>query len=97
MNTDELTQIVTAHQSVVARHDQEMAEIRLILAEIARSQAQTQAQQALNTEAIANISSQQTLNAQAIALNREDIAQLTANIEGLRNQVSDYIAGRERQ
>ncbi|MGA7934292.1 MAG: hypothetical protein WCA35_12155 [Kovacikia sp.] len=90
MNTDELTQVVTAHQSIVARHDQEMAEIRLILTEIARSQAQTQAQQALNTQAIANLTTQQELS-------RQDINQLTANIEGLRNQVADYIAGRERQ
>lgn len=32
MNTEELTQIVTAHQSVLSRHDQEMAEIRQSLA-----------------------------------------------------------------
>ncbi|UBF27166.1 hypothetical protein K9N68_04150 [Kovacikia minuta CCNUW1] len=52
MNTEELTQVVTAHQSAIARHDEEMASIRATLAEVAKSQAQNQAQQNLNTQAI---------------------------------------------
>ncbi|XGW00889.1 MAG: hypothetical protein ACAF41_33480 (plasmid) [Leptolyngbya sp. BL-A-14] len=45
MNTEELTQVVTAHQSAISHHDTEMADIRAVLAETAR-------QQAVNREAI---------------------------------------------
>jgi hypothetical protein len=46
MNPDELTQIVTAHQSAIGR-------IEGILLELAQAHRQTQAQQQINTQAIA--------------------------------------------
>lgn len=83
MNTEELTQVVTAHQSAIARHESHTDRLEATLERIAE-------QQERNALAIANLTTQQ-------ALSRQDISQLTTNIESLRNQVADYIAGRERQ
>ncbi|XHX78497.1 MAG: hypothetical protein RBJ76_00725 [Stenomitos frigidus ULC029] len=80
MNTEELTQVVTAHQSAVSRHDTEMAEIRAILAATAQ-------QQTKNTQAIAQLTAEQQLS-------RQDIKQLTASILDLRNSVANYIQNR---
>jgi len=86
MNTEELTQVVTAHQNTIFRHDgyeSRLDRIETILQRVAE-------QQERNTQTIANLATQQELS-------RQDINQLTANIEGLRNQVATYIAGREQQ
>lgn len=109
MNTDELTQIATAHQSAISRHDQEMAEIRAILATTA-TQQHTNTQRtteheewlAAQQEAIARheewLARQQEasdrIDAQQQA-NAEAIANLTASILDLRNLVADYIQNRE--
>ncbi len=82
MTPEELAPIVTAHQVVLSRHDAEMAEIRLILNQVAQQQQAT--------------ARQQEINAQQIALNREDIAELKASITELRNIVADYIQGRSQ-
>ena len=105
MNTDELTQIANVHQSVLTRHDQEIAGIRTLmnlsaaqhrddLNTIRAILTQIAQQQAANTQAI-------TQNQQAIAqltaeqqLSRQDINTLTANIQELRNMVADYIQSR---
>ena len=42
------------------------------------------------------ISQQQEANTHAIALNREDIGELKASIQDLRNLVADYIQGRNQ-
>jgi maleate cis-trans isomerase len=72
----ELTQFVRVHNAAIAQHERWLTGIQATLDRVAESQAQTQAQQALNTQAIAS---------------------LTANIEGLRNQVADYMSERGRQ
>jgi hypothetical protein len=76
MNTEELTSIATAHQNALSRHDLEMAEIRVALATVIQAQQRTE--------------EQQQINARQIALNQQDIANLTASIMELRNVVSDY-------
>ncbi|MBF2025619.1 MAG: hypothetical protein IGS48_02470 [Oscillatoriales cyanobacterium C42_A2020_001] len=48
MTPEELTTVVTAHQSAISRHDLEMAEIRSILSHVAQ-------QQSLNQESIATL------------------------------------------
>lgn len=51
MNTDELTQVVTAHQQAIARHDQyesRVDRIEAILETVAQSQQRTEAQQEMN-------------------------------------------------
>ncbi len=86
MNTEELTQVITAHQNAISRHDgyeNRLDRIETILQRVA-------GQQEINTQAIANLATQQELS-------RQDINQLTANIEDLRNQVATYITGREQQ
>ncbi len=55
MNTDELTQIATAHQSVLTRHEQQFAVINATLDRIALSQERISQQQALNTEGMAEL------------------------------------------
>lgn len=100
MNTEELTQIATAHQQAITRHEQEMAEIRAILRQSAIQHAQqmesitaqinsNSAQISSNSAQIDRISAQQALNQQAIA-------ELTASITELRNLVSDYLQGRSQ-
>jgi len=101
MNTDELTQMATAHQNAISRHDMEMAEIRAVLRESADRGTQHEhwlteheitIQRIDNT--LARTAAQQEANAQQIALNRQDIASLTAGILDLRNLVADYLQGR---
>ena len=105
METQELTQIITAHQQAIARqeqafadaatrHDREIQEIRAILAATAQQQAANAQQIAQNQQAIAQ-------NQQAIAqlsaesqLSRQDINSLTASILELRNLVADYLRSR---
>jgi len=105
MNAEELTQIANVHQSVLTRHDQEIAGIRTLmnlsaaqhrddLNTIRAVLTQIAQQQAINTQAIAQ-------NQQAIAqltaeqqLSRQDITSLTASILELRNLVADYIQAR---
>lgn len=100
MNTDELTQITTAHHAIISRHDVEMAEIRAVLRESADKHTQHEQEltaheatmQKIN-DTLARTAAQQEANAQQIALNREDIASLTAGILDLRNLVADYSQG----
>lgn len=75
MTPDELTQFVNIQQSVLTRHDAEMAEIRAVLNQVAH---------------------QQETNTHQIELNRQDITQLTASIQELRNLVADYIQSRNQ-
>ena len=96
MNTEELTQVVTAHQSAISRQEQWQAEHETRLERIEAILAATAAQQQLNTQTIAQ-------NQQAIAnliaaqeLTRQDIAQLTAGIADLRNQVADWMSNRNQ-
>lgn len=55
LSNAELTQFVRVHNAAIAHHEQEIAQIRTILAEVAKGQAQNQAQQAINTQEIANL------------------------------------------
>ena len=75
MTPEELTQFVNIQQTVLTRHDAEMAEIRAVLNQVAH---------------------QQETNTQQIELNRQDITQLTASIQELRNLVADYIQSRNQ-
>ncbi|UBF27920.1 hypothetical protein K9N68_08490 [Kovacikia minuta CCNUW1] len=99
MNTEELTQIASAHQSAIARHDQEMAEIRAILregqarseralAEHERALAQHDQAIAQHDQEMAAIRSQQALIAQ-------NFTNFTAGLEELRILVANYLRGRE--
>lgn len=93
MNTEELTQIATAHQSAISRHDHEMAEIRAALRQGNEQHNQEmaalrQAHDRHNQE-IDAISRQQALNAQGIT-------ELKASILELRNIVADYIQERSQ-
>ncbi len=83
MNTEELTNIATAHQSAISRHDSEMTEIRVILAETAQ-------QQTKNAQAIAQLTAAQQLS-------RQDIHQLTASILDLRNSGAGASSGWGRE
>ncbi len=103
MNTDELTQIATAHQSAISRHDVEMAEIRATLNTVGQrldavGERLDTVGERLDTIDIKldRVAEQQEANAQQIALNREDIAILTARILELGNLVADYLQGRSR-
>lgn len=98
MNTEELTQVVTAHQSAISRqgqwqaeHETRMARVEAILERLAQQQEQ---QQEVSQERFNRIEAILEQTAQAISLNREDIAQLTGNIESLRNQVADWMSSR---
>ncbi len=88
MNTDELTQITTAHHNNISRHDVEMAEIRATLNTVAHKLDEV-------AEQFNQVADQQEAAAQQIALNRQDIASLTAGILDLRNLVADYLQERE--
>lgn len=55
MTPEELTQLASVHQTILTRHDVEMAEIRAVLASVAQQQEATAHQAALNQEAIANL------------------------------------------
>lgn len=87
MNTDELTQITTAHHNVISRHDVEMAEIRTTLNTVSHKLDEV-------ADQFNQVAAQQDVNAQQIALNRQDIASLSAGILDLRNLVADYLEGR---
>ncbi len=87
MNTDELTQITTAHHNVISRHDVEMAEIRTTLNTVSHKLDQV-------GDKLNQVAAQQDVNAHQIALNRQDITSLTAGILDLRNLVADYLEGR---
>ncbi len=99
MNAEELTQVVTAHQSAISRqgqsqaeHETRMARIEAILERVAQRQEQ---QQEVSHERLNRIEAILEQTTQAIALNREDIAQLTASIGELRNQVADWMSNRQ--
>ncbi len=91
MNTEELTQIATAHQQAITRHEMEMADIRAILSQGFQQQqaamAQQQAAMAQHEQEMAEIRAQQRLNPQ-------DISELKGSIQELRNLVADYIQAR---
>jgi len=100
MNAEELTQIANVHQSVLTRHDQEIAGIRTLMNLSAAQHrddlntirvvlTQIAQQQAINTQAIAQLTAEQQLS-------RQDITSLTASILELRNLVADYIQGRSQ-
>jgi phytoene/squalene synthetase len=98
MNTEELTQIANVHQSVLTRHDQEVAGIRTLLS---LSAAQHRDDLATIRTVLNQISQQQASNTQAIAqltaeqqLSRQDLNSLTASIRELRGVVADYIQTR---
>jgi len=55
MTPEELTTVVTAHQVAISRHDAEMAEIRAILANVAKQTTNLAQQQVQNQEAIAHL------------------------------------------
>jgi chromosome segregation ATPase len=98
METQELTQIVTAHQQAIVRqeealtaattqHDREIQDIRAILAATAQQQAANAQQIAQNQQAIAQLSAESQLS-------RQDINSLTASILELRNLVADDMRSR---
>jgi len=87
MNTEELTQVVTAHQSAISRHDSEMAEIRVILQRVGERLDRMAERQEVHEQLIESTTRQG-------ALNQEAIATLTASIQDLRNLVADYLQGR---
>lgn len=96
MNTEELTQITTAHQSAIARHEQWFGEYQAAsvvsndrLNRIEAILEATAQQQEANTQAIAQLSAEQQLS-------RQDINSLTASILELRHLVADYIQSRTR-
>jgi len=89
MNTEELTQVVTAHQSAIARHSAEMSELRGTLITIGQTLERIATQQETNTRQI-------EANNHQGELNQEAIATLTASILDLRNLVADYIQGRSQ-
>jgi alpha-D-ribose 1-methylphosphonate 5-triphosphate diphosphatase PhnM len=82
MNTDELTQIVTAHQIAIARHDQWQAEQEA-------ASRQHNAEMAEIRATLAAIASQQ-------ALNTQEISRLTAGMIDLRDQVSNFVRSQEQ-
>jgi hypothetical protein len=98
MNTEELTGIANVHQSILTRHDQEIAGVRTLL-NLTASQRRDD-MNAIN-QILSRVAQQQEANAQAIAnltaeqqLSRQDINSLTAGILDLRNLVADYIQSR---
>ena len=94
MNTDELTQITTAHHNVISRHDVEMAEIRTTLNIVSHKLDEAADQFNQVADQFNQVAAQQDVNAQQIALNRQDIASLSAGILDLRNLAADYLQGR---
>lgn len=88
MNTDELTQIATAHQSAIGRTESRLDRIEAILERVAYQQEASQQAIAQNQQAIAQLSAEQQLS-------RQDINNLTASILSLGNLVADYIQNRE--
>ncbi len=82
MNTKELTQIVTAHQTAIARHEQWQAE-----QESASRRHDIEMSEVRAT--LATIASQQ-------ALNTQEINRLTAGMIDLRDQVSNFVRSQEQ-
>lgn len=94
MNPEELTQVVTAHQSAIVRGESRLDRIEATLERIAVGQE-------ANRQAIAQLIVDQQTTKQNIdqltaeqRLSRQDINQLTASLLELRNIVSDYIQSR---
>jgi hypothetical protein len=92
MNTEELTGIANVHQSILTRHDQEIAGVRTLL-NLTASQRRDD-MNAIN-QILSRVAQQQEANAQAIAnltaeqqLSRQDINSLTAGILDLRNPLT---------
>jgi archaellum component FlaC len=103
MNTEELTHIVTAHQTAITRHDLEMADIRTTLNTVGQRLDKTSERLDKISERLDSVShkldrvaDQQEANARQAAFNQEAIANLTAGILDLRNIVSDYLQGRSQ-
>lgn len=118
MTPEELTQLAAIQQTMLARHEQEMAEIRATLNRVVEQQAVNSRQIEANNRKIEAIDRQieasnrrtgeidrqieagnqrtEAIDRQIeatdrqIALNRQDIAVLTASIQELRNLVADY-------
>lgn len=82
MNTEELTQVVTAHQSAIVRNETRLDRIEGILERVAE-------QQMVNQQALAQLTAEQKLS-------RQDINSLTASILDLRNLVADFVKSREQ-
>lgn len=55
LNNTELTEFIRVHNAAIARHEQWLSDISGILTETAQRQAQTQAQQEVNAQEIANL------------------------------------------
>jgi hypothetical protein len=105
MNTEALTNIANVHQSVLTRHDQEIAGVRTLL-NLTASQRRDDLN-AIN-QVIARVAQQQEVNTQAIArqethvakmealqaLNQEQSNQFTTGMIELRGLVADYLKGR---
>ncbi|MDX2242043.1 MAG: hypothetical protein NW224_15260 [Leptolyngbyaceae cyanobacterium bins.302] len=101
MNTEELTQVVTAHQSAISRHDIEIAETRQTLHRAGeRLDSMTERLNALGDrldtigERLDRVTEQQEANARQGALNHESIQILAASMQELRNIVADHLRGR---
>ena len=86
MNTEELTPIVTAHQSAISRHDTEMASIRITLAESATRHDQEIGKINATLDRITTMQ----------ALNQEQLNQFLSGMIDLRNQVADFVKSREQ-
>lgn len=80
MNPEDLTQLVTAHQSAIVRGESRLDRIEAALERVAQQQETTQ-------QALAQLTAEQQLS-------RQDINQLTASLLDLRNIVADYIQSR---
>ncbi|MEB3212577.1 MAG: hypothetical protein VKL39_14550 [Leptolyngbyaceae bacterium] len=101
MTLDELTQLVTARQMILTRHDREMAGMNANLAKanesIARANESIASANATLDRVAAETEASMRRHAEMdrkAALNQEAIANLNASIQELRNIVSDYIQGR---
>ncbi len=98
MNTEELTPIVTAHQSAISRHDQEMAAIRATLQQVATQQVASAARQTTFEERQAAFEERHTAHIAHMealqALTQEQLNQFLAGMIELRGLVADHTKGR---